>query len=470
MRDWLGSGIAPPGVNVLQQRRSPLTRAIEAAASDLAQEWDARLGEVLAGLMSHGGHRLAVAEAAVARLIHLCDEATQEHKGRVDAQKTRSAQSQEQLDAALEACLNGGGWNFFGSRSRRLVRVFVDHLAAFARQCLAEDTAAAVLRFFAGLRGRLADRMRDLGFCRQRLRNMQTSLEQDSDGGDADPDNVADTMTFVRNSSSSLGQTPMQSAEAYWESIRESTTNRVVLPDGETDLEIAARHFVDTLTQEYWTQLDQAIGDQVLAPAGGLLKLCLNTHDLVRSFVAPLLSQTITCLSDHLPITDVAQAEFSVQEGLLERIVGYHSSAGPILTHQDSRTALAPPHTVGLGSGACRAVLVGGRGENQPDDPRITAGKKAPGNADQAAFLLIPASEAGKDFGEEARKLLPDLNLVNVPGQADLMFCREQTVLSIDDLERMLHPCRGPIYEMSMAPQSSPHSRFDIQDWAPLDP
>ena len=65
---------------------------------------------------------------------------------------------------------------------------------------------------------------------------------------------------------------------------------------------------------------------------------------------------------------------------------------------------------------------------------------------------------------------LPDLHLVNVPGQADLMFCREQTALSIDDLERILHPCRGAYYEQSMTPQSSPHARFDIQDWTPLDP
>ena len=46
----------------------------------------------------------------------------------------------------------------FGGRSRRLLRVFVDHLAAFARQCLAEDLSAAVMQFYAALRGRLGDR------------------------------------------------------------------------------------------------------------------------------------------------------------------------------------------------------------------------------------------------------------------------------------------------------------------------
>ena len=42
--------------------------------------------------------------------------------------------------------------------------------------------------------------------------------------------------------------------------------------------------------------------------------------------------------------------------------------------------------------------------------------------------------------------------------------------LSIDDIERILHPCRGSYHELSMVPHSSPHARFDIQDWTPLDP
>jgi hypothetical protein len=85
-------------------------------------------------------------------------------------------------------------------------------------------------------------------------------------------------------------------------------------------------------------------------------------------------------------------------------------------------------------------------------------------------FLLIPASETGKQFGEQAQKLLPAMQLVNVPGQADLMFCREQMDLGIEDLERVLRFCRGSYHDLNPQPQSSPHARFDIQDWTPLDP
>jgi hypothetical protein len=176
VRDWLGSGLVPPGITTMQQRRSALTKALEGAAAALADEWDRRLNEAVAGLMEHPGRRVAVAEAAVVRQLRFCDEAAAAHQARLDQQAARSHHGQEQLDAALEGCINGaGGWSWFGSRSRRLLRVFVDHLAAFARQCLAEDTQSAVQHFFAGLRGRLNDRLRDLTFCRQRLRHMQES-------------------------------------------------------------------------------------------------------------------------------------------------------------------------------------------------------------------------------------------------------------------------------------------------------
>jgi hypothetical protein len=87
----------------------------------------------------------------------------------------------------------------------------------------------------------------------------------------------------------------------------------------------------------------------------------------------------------------------------------------------------------------------------------------------QQSFLLIPASEAGKAFGQEAHERLPNLHLVSVPGQADLMFCREKLMVSGDDLDRILRACRPSYQEVAYVPTTSPHSRFDIQEWTPLD-
>jgi hypothetical protein len=65
---------------------------------------------------------------------------------------------------------------------------------------------------------------------------------------------------------------------------------------------------------------------------------------------------------------------------------------------------------------------------------------------------------------------LPDIKLVRVPGQSDLMFCREQGPLSLEDLHRVLSVSRRAYEAMVNASQTSPHARFDIVDWLPLDP
>jgi hypothetical protein len=50
------------------------------------------------------------------------------------------------------------------------------------------------------------------------------------------------------------------------------------------------------------------------------------------------------------------------------------------------------------------------------------------------------------------------------------MYCREQGTLGPRELERILGPCREAYQQSAAVPASSPHSRFDTQDWVPLDP
>ncbi len=471
MQDWLGGGLQPPGAtSVGPQRKSRLTRSLESAAAKLAEEWDQRFGAAAAGLMEHPGRRIALAEAAIARFHRYCQEAMEAHQQRLQQQAGKSQHSQKQLQTALDNCIEGtGGFSWFGGKSRRLLRVFVDHLAAFARQCLAEDTLSAVQQFYGFLQGRLADRQRDLTFCRQRLRHMQEALaETAGETGTGSLQIPLDEWTGAAALGGGVeySPTPVLSTESFWDSIRESATARVVLPDGVKDLEQAARRFLETLTAEQWTQLDQVFQDQVLALRDGLQKALLSTTDLVRHLMTPLITQAVSCLSNHLPITDVAQVEFSVEDqsasqgsavaDLSTRIQKYYSQAAPALRHTPSKRRSGVHQTVGAGG--------------PPPDETPAGRGDAPPSAKDHCFLLVPASDSGKHYGDQAQHVLTGLQLVNVPGQADLMFCREQEELSLEDLERLLRTCRPAYDEAAHVPQSSPHARFDIQDWMPLDP
>jgi eukaryotic-like serine/threonine-protein kinase len=177
-------------------------------------------------------------------------------------------------------------------------------------------------------------------------------------------------------------------------------------------------------------QLDRVLQDRVLAGLGGLHTACAGTTDLARTLAMPLVDQAACFLGEQLPATDVAQFELAIAEksraNLTEQIIDYLGRAAPMVSGSD-----ATQHN---------------------------------------SFLLVPASDAGKTFGEAAQKGVKDVQIVRVPGQAHLMFACEQGYLSNEDLRGVIQPCQAAYEESSMVPQASPHARFDIIDWVPLDP
>jgi hypothetical protein len=421
VREWCGAGLAA-GPEPGGWRKGRLSRALEAAAQKLAAEWDGRLTEAAFAPMEHPGRRLAAAEAALGRFRQFGADTAAAGAARAAQQAARARQAEGQLESALAGCLTGAsGFSLFGGRSRRLLRVFLDHLAAYARQCLVEDLGAAVQQFLAALQGRLDERLRDLSFCRQRLRHLREALEAPAGGAD----DLAEPPHGLELSPNS----PLPSTESFWEAIRHSATTRVVLPGGEAVLERAAARFVASLGAAQWAHLNQALQDGVLAPLGGLHRACTGSADLTRGLAAPLVEQAAGCLAEHLPVTDVAEVEFGAAAAsggdVAAQAAAYFDSAAPLV-----------------------------RGD---------AGR-------EHGFLLVPANEKGKAYGEAARQGPAGPQVVRVPGQADLMFCREQGPLSGEELERVLRPCRGAYEELAATPPASPHARFDILDWLPLAP
>jgi hypothetical protein len=420
VQDWLGSGLRST-MQAGEWRKSRLTRCLESAANKSAEEMEHRLSESVFSLTEHPGRRVAAAEAALKRLMNHCDEEAAKQVKRVEQIRARVQQAQTLLQKALQDCMNStGSFSLFGGRSKRVLRVFLDHLAAFARQCLEEDLTTATRQFLSALRGRLGDRLGDLSLCRQRLRGLQEILDLPLTAADELSETPA--LSDVTPTPSSSG---LPSAESFWESIRQSATTRVVLPEVDPDLEQAAERFLRTLKPEHWTQLDQALQETVLAPLGGLHRCCMKTGDLARFLLCPLLEQAAVHLGNHLPITDVAQVE-EMSASCKENALSYYANATPLISAQEEGTSVA--------------------------------------------YLLVPGSDAGKSYGEKTRRVVQGLQVLKVAGQADLMFCREQGFLSVEDLERIFRSCRTAYEETAVVVNASPHARFDVTDWIPLEP
>lgn len=428
--DWVGMGTNGQETGRRLQtitgdwNKSRLSRSLAVTLGKLAESADRRLGESVASFAAKPGRRLAVAEAVIQSLLQTCDETATQHRALLKQQFQATDEAWQRLEEALQDCLNeSGGFRLFAGRSvRKQLRTFIEQLIGFVRQRLAEDAQAAVQQCYVVLRGRLNERLRELSFCRHRLRSMGEALMPMAQQlATTPPHSDIDTTPSL---------SPVPSPESFWEELRETTTVHVVLPEGERDLERAANRYLATLKPEQFAELDRTLQERVLHLHGGLLAACSSKMELVKGLAAPLIDQAVAFLGTQLPITDVAQVEQTFPEAAHEDLPAW------IRTYFKRATPLV----------------------------------KGVDESGQLSFLLLPASEAGKTLGDKAKQTVPDLNLVRVPGQADLMFCREQGYLAAEDLKRAFDGCRAAYEAASSAPVPSPHSRFDIVDWLPFDP
>ena len=373
--------------------------------------------------MEHPGRRIAAAEAALQRLITFTRESARAEEQLLLQQADSTSRAWQQVQSALGSCLTASsGFSLFGGRTKRQLRVFMDHLAAFARQRLVDEVAAAGVQFFKVLSSRLSQRLSDLAFCCQRLRHLQETLECG-----ADPQLMgSDTPVPGDNTPHA---TPLLMISRYWEHLRELKNTKAILPARESDLARAAARFLDTLTPEHWAQLDQALQDAVLTPRKGLYQTCAAGGELCKTLANPFVEVAAESLAELLPVTDVAEVELAD---------GHNENGDPARSAQAYFDRATPLLASANGTG-------------------------------QRAFLLIPASDAGTQYGEDAGRAIPSLEVVRVPGQAGLVFCREQAELTAQDLSRVFGGCRSRYEQTAHAAPTSSHARFDVHDWIPLD-
>ncbi len=427
IKEWVGSGDGDAELG--EWRKTKLTRALSAATARVVEEWDQTVGKEFVALMEVPGARLAAAELAVERLQRWCGQSAEAQAEVLREQSALTTLTWLQLQAALHECIVGqSGFRLFGGNKKsRSLRHFLDLLGQYARHRLAEEILVSVKNAFGGLSGKLADRGRDLGFCRQRLRYLMENLDfhREEDEDDEMSSTHAAEMTPSQSTISSA-------ADGLFDIIRQSATARVVLPEGENDLERAALRFLRSLSVEHWKLLDKELSERVLMPRGGLHSACINSGDLTKNLAVPLVREASVLLAHHLPIMDVADILLSecgtqtASRSLPDQIKAYLDNAYPLVQTKEK--------------------------------------------TQQKSFILVPASKAGRELAGQVEKIVPDVQLVKVPGQADLMFLREQGGLSAADLHKLLRPCQAAYEANRMAPVGSPHARFDIVDWLPLDP
>jgi hypothetical protein len=416
VKEWAGAGTVPDPDSPWQKSR--FYRPLQLAAKQLAGRTAEKMTAEVLSVLQQAGHRLANGEAAVRKLIEFCDQGIAVWTQQVQAHFDSLRPVRDTLPSAQAQCCVGG-FSLFGGGAQRALRGFLAQLGQFARLRIAQDRLECGLFFFRCLRGELDDRLRDLGFSRQRLKALEQVLvapvgdwDDSPSAGDAGGDGGLDLL------------------DPFWEAVKRSGSVEIILPFGIPDLEQTAEQFVASLQEFHLQQLDEELQAKVLAPLGDLLAACTGNANLLRHLGRPLIEHTATFLGSLLPISDVAQVEFSAVE-----------SGGADLGQR------------------LRQVYLTAVPEAGPAD-----------EARSTAFLLVPDSDAGKSLAAAAQKALPRLQPVYTPSPAEMTVCREGDNLSHAEMEEILTHARRVYQELAPQPPTSPHARFDIAEWLPLEP
>jgi hypothetical protein len=393
-------------------RRSRLSKVLDEAIKRVAEAWGNEFFEAARPLEELPGHRLAAVELALKKFALWCGDAAAFVDKRTEQVAVKAREARTDVQSALDACQAGSGtFSFFGGRSGRSMRHFLDQIRNFARLRLQEDLVDATARFYRALRTRVEDRLRDLVTCRGRMDQLIRTLENP-----------------LLNLPAASDTPVAMSEEALQQTIHPTNTLQVVLPAGETRLERSAKKIVQALKPQDLERLEKALEKLVLQPRGGLVALCQLNADMLRTLVAPMVEQTTAFLGDLLPTTDVTDVETSAARArnvdLADRIRDYHQRS-------------APP-----------------------------AGTRA---EEEQTFVLVPDTEQGKSYAGLVRKTVPAALTVAVNGSAtDLMFCREHGCLRTEELVALLASCQPAYYQALASPHSAPHSRYDVTEWMPI--
>ncbi|WP_149110762.1 tubulin-like doman-containing protein [Limnoglobus roseus] len=411
-------GLEPTSDTDSPYRRGRLSRMLDSGIRNARRAWENELTELVRPLGEIHGPRLYALSTTLERVMGAMNSAAIVAEQQAAAMVDRREKSLTAVKAAYETCqAGGGGFKLFGGPARQL-RHFLDALKQFFDLRTAEDLTHATARFYRKLASKLDDRWRNVQMARDQLDAM---LRQ----ADAPPAPAPGS----RFGLTGLALTPDVPDESVQATLSLTNTMRVVLPNGDDQLDHAAADMLRGVPGDEIMRLYDILDKLVIEPRGGLVDLCRTNSDLYRGLCVPMIEQTAAFLAYIVPTQDVSQVELTSQE----------AKKGPLVQRIGHYLKLACP--------------------------------QAPGPAEEEkTYVLVPATAPGATFAREVKKVAPKAVIVSVQGQGtDLLFCREQGHLRAADLMKLIEPCWDAYSEAAATVEQSPHSRFDVQQWVPLE-
>ncbi len=410
----LGTVLGSPAT--APQNRGKLHATFNEVAYEVAGQLTDTIFAQLESLSMLPGSKLGRIEQAVAQLGATLANAATGYSPTVLEKRSRVEKRREEVQAAYQSCAVGG-FSLFGMRASRSVRQLLDVLSNYAHERYEETADETAVRCMRTIQSNLEERCRDLLRCRQKLGHLregiqalprETNYQQPVKPDKRDPGDHANLNLILApvDSNASVG---------------------ILLPKGNSDIPSAACDLVDRLRDRDWARLEEVLQTLVVQPSGGLIPICLLSSDLQRDLAQPLIEQGAAFLGSLVKF-----------QGVFDLLNGFQNSQ----QSQEVFEQLLHPAEPSLGGADSKEKI----------------------------YLIVPHKPDLQTTTLRAKSRINDIEWINLPeSSSEWLLIRERNNLRVEDLQELLTMCKDAYSQLSGHIATSPHARFDIQEWLPLE-
>jgi serine/threonine protein kinase len=249
---------------------SPLADALDKGAAALVAAYTKKVAQLAVCLIEQPDYRVAGAEEAIRQIGAIMDQALESHEPLCQDFADRSTQALERIGVLLPQLMTGGA-----RRAAALSPELAELLKAYPKCRYYTLVLRRIITIYQTLRGQLAEQVREVGFCRQRLGELVQGFSDPGAGlGGGGP-------------------------------------GKFLLPAGVRNLDGAIERQLEAVTPEQFKELDAGVQAMIQQQFTSLLQVCMSKTDLFRNLQVAMQQHAEMFLSSRTASGDVAEMFFT---------------------------------------------------------------------------------------------------------------------------------------------------------------
>lgn len=278
--------VGMPDERSVQRTVGQIEQKLDEAADAIAREFGTKVTRLATTLLEHPDYRLVGAEVAVEQVRGLIDGVLRQYEPMATSLNAQAIDAYSQIMAFL---------NPERSQRRPSPNEVVESLRSYPTWRYQSLVLRQACRIYANFKTQLADQLRELQFCRQRLEDITSRFKKEQAEG-------------------------LPIAE------------RTLLPRGVGSIDAAVASLEDSITKDDMRLFDKKLQSQIEREFNALFNVCLSSVSMLGNLQQTIEDQARTFLADRLGGNGVDQmffARFTTSTTAAEAILRLHEKAVP---------------------------------------------------------------------------------------------------------------------------------------------